>query len=68
VTLNELTVLGTLGFCWDFPAALGLMSRGRIQVAPIISHRLPLERVEDGLRMLQQGGEGVWKIIVTSGG
>jgi len=65
VTLNELTVLGTLCYCWDFPVALKLMSRGKIKVAPIISHRLPLTRVEEGVNMLRQGGAGVWKIIVA---
>ncbi len=65
VTLNELTVLGTLCYCWDFPVALKLMSRGKIKVAPIISHRLPLARVEEGVNMLRQGGAGVWKIIIA---
>jgi L-iditol 2-dehydrogenase len=64
VTLDELTVLGTLGFCWDFPNALRLMSRGKIKVAPIISHHLPLERVEEGIEMLREGAEGVWKIVI----
>ncbi len=65
VTLGEMTVLGTLCYCWDFPVALKLMSRGKIKVAPIISHRLPLARVEEGINMLRQGGAGVWKIIVA---
>jgi L-iditol 2-dehydrogenase len=65
LTLDELTVLGTLGFCWDFPVALKLMSQGKVQVAPIITHRLPLERVEEGIRMLREHQEGVWKIAIT---
>jgi L-iditol 2-dehydrogenase len=66
VTLDELTVLGTLGFCWDFPVALKLMSRGKVKVAPIITHRLPLERVEQGIKMLKRHAKGVWKIAITS--
>jgi L-iditol 2-dehydrogenase len=65
VTLDELTVLGTLGFCWDHKAALKLLSSGKVTVKPIISHRLPLERVEEGIRMLQSHAEGVWKIAIT---
>jgi L-iditol 2-dehydrogenase len=65
VTLDELTVLGTLGFCWDFPTALRLMSSGKVKVGPIITHRLPLERVEEGIKLLQGNGEGVWKIVIT---
>lgn len=65
VTLDELNVLGTLGFCWDHPVALKLMSQGKVKVAPIITHRLPLERVEEGIRMLRDHEEGVWKVVVT---
>ncbi|UCH36077.1 MAG: alcohol dehydrogenase catalytic domain-containing protein [Armatimonadota bacterium] len=65
VTLDELTVLGTLGFCRDFPTALKLMSRGKVQVAPIISHRLPLARVEEGIKMLRDRADNVWKIVIT---
>lgn len=65
VTLDELTVLGTLGFCWDFPVSLKLMSQGKVKVAPIMTHRLPLDRVEEGIKMLQEHQEGVWKIAIT---
>ncbi|MBM4039407.1 MAG: zinc-binding dehydrogenase [Planctomycetes bacterium] len=65
VTLDELTVLGTLGFCWDHKAALRLLSQGKVTVKPIISHRLPLERVAEGIRMLREHAPGVWKIAIT---
>ena len=65
VTLDELTVLGTLGFAWDHKTALKLMSMGKVQVAPIISHRMPLERVEEGIKMLHEHAPGVWKIAIT---
>ena len=64
VTLDELTVLGTLGFCHDFPVALKLMSWGAVKVAPIITHKIPLERVEEGIRMLREHEPGVWKIVI----
>lgn len=65
VTLDELTVLGTLGFCHDFPVALRLMSQGQVKIKPILSHRLPLDRVEEGIRMLDRRAKGVWKIAIT---
>ncbi|NQT85499.1 zinc-binding dehydrogenase, partial [bacterium] len=68
VTLDELTVLGTLGFCHDFPTALKLMSMGRVKIEPILSHRMPLERVEEGIRMLENHADGVWKIAITDEG
>ena len=65
LTLDELTVLGTLGFCNDFPVALKMMSLGKVNLKPIISHRLPLEDVEEGIKMLKRHEEGVWKIVIT---
>ena len=65
VTLDELTVLGTLGFCQDFPVALKLISQGKVKVSPVITHRLPLEQVEEGIHMLHRHDEGVWKIAIT---
>ncbi|MHC5056598.1 MAG: zinc-dependent alcohol dehydrogenase [Planctomycetota bacterium] len=65
VTLDELTLLGTLGFCNDYPVALKLMSMGKVKVAPIITHRMPLSDVEKGIRMLRDHEPGVWKIAIT---
>ena len=67
VTLDELTVLGTLGFAWDHKTALKLMAMGKVKVAPIISHHLPLERVEEGIQMLHEHAPGVWKIAIDQG-
>ncbi len=67
VTLDELTVMGTLGFAWDHKTALKLMAMGKVKVAPIISHHLPLERVEEGIQMLHEHAPGVWKIAIDQG-
>ena len=67
VTLDELTVMGTLGFAWDHKTALKLMSMGKVKVAPIISHHLPLDRVEEGIHMLHDHAPGVWKIAIEQG-
>jgi len=66
VTLDELTVLGTLGFCWDHPTAIKLMAAGKVKVGPIISHRLPLGRTEEGIRMLMDKKDDCWKIAITN--
>jgi L-iditol 2-dehydrogenase len=65
VTLDELTVLGTLGFCHDYPKALKLMSMGKVKIKPIISHTMPLDKVEEGIEMLHRHEKGVWKIVLT---
>jgi transcriptional regulator with XRE-family HTH domain len=49
----------------DLPAALGLLARGQVRVAPLISDRIPLERlVTDGLQALAEHPEDHLKIIV----
>ncbi len=64
VTLAELNVLGSLAYCHDFPRTLKLMSMGALKLKPMITQRIGLEEVEEGLRMMKKG-EGVIKIIVT---
>jgi len=65
VTLAELTVLGMLAYFNDFPAALKLMSLGRLKAGPIITHRLPLESVEEGIKMMKRKEQGIIKIVIT---
>jgi threonine dehydrogenase-like Zn-dependent dehydrogenase len=65
LTLDELTVLGTLGFAHDFPVALRLMSEGKLRILPLLSHRVPLTKIEEGIRLLKSHADGVRKIIVT---
>jgi len=67
VTLDELTVLGTLGFCWDFPAALNLAGRGKVDLKSIISHKFPLEKTREAIELFQSGKDNAWKIIITYG-
>ena len=64
VTYRELTVIGTLG-CRpvDFPVVLGLVQRGKLRVAPLVTHRHTLDRVNDGLDALRRG-DGVRHIVV----
>jgi threonine dehydrogenase-like Zn-dependent dehydrogenase len=42
------------------------MSHGKLDVKPLITHTLPLERVEEGIRMLHEHAPGVWKIAIVN--
>jgi D-arabinitol dehydrogenase (NADP+) len=44
--------------------AIRLLTSGRIQSKHIISHQLPLDKLEDGMTMISQGKEGVMKVII----
>jgi L-iditol 2-dehydrogenase len=64
ITLSELNVLGSLAFCRDFPVALKLMGQGKIRVKPMITQRIPLDDVEEGLRMMRDKKDKVLKVMV----
>lgn len=64
-TFKELTVLGTLGFCRDFPIAMKLVAQGKIDIERIISHRFRLEQVTEAIELLESGRDNVMKAVVT---
>ena len=45
--------------------SLDRVTSGRIDVAPLISHRLPLERIGETFRIAQAREQGVVKAVVT---
>jgi (R,R)-butanediol dehydrogenase / meso-butanediol dehydrogenase / diacetyl reductase len=50
----------------DLPAAVQLLAEGRVRAGPLITDRVPLERVvDDGLRALAERPEEHLKIIVS---
>ena len=56
VMFRELEIVGSLG-CRpvDYPRVIEMVRRGTIQLAPLVSHRFPLESIHEGLDMLRQG-------------
>jgi L-iditol 2-dehydrogenase len=49
----------------SFREALALVTGGRIDVAPLISHRLPLDEIDATFRMAERRERGVVKAMVT---
>ncbi len=45
--------------------AVRLLENGKIQVSQLISHRLPLEGFVKGIETLEQGTEGVLKVLIV---
>ncbi|MGC8872821.1 MAG: zinc-dependent alcohol dehydrogenase [Chloroflexia bacterium] len=62
VTLNpativrrELQVVGSFCYSWeDFEESLQLLARGKLTTAPMITHVLPLDQLEEGLRLMRE--------------
>jgi len=63
---RELSVIGTLG-CRpvDFPAVLDLVRRGKLAVAPLVTHRHPLDGINGAFDTLRRG-EGIRHIVVLA--
>jgi len=65
VVEGELEVKGTWGTTWtSWRKALNLISSGKIQVAPLITTKLPLESWQEGFRMMEKGK--ALKVLLTS--
>jgi len=63
-TFKELTVLGTLGFCRDFPTSMKLLAAGKVDIERIITHHFDLDHVQEAIEQLEAGSDGVWKSVV----
>lgn len=63
IMFHEMEVLGSLG-CRpvDYPALIDLVRRGRIRLGPLVSGKIPLHRINEGLDLLRRG-EGVRWVV-----
>ena len=59
---KELTIYGSLINPDTHQRAVNLINAGRIQMAPLITHRFPLDQVEEAI-LAQQGNESI-KVLV----
>ena len=48
--------------------ALALIASGRVRVDDLISHRLALEELEKGIRLIEDRGAGAMKVMVFPNG
>ncbi len=60
----EMEVIGSLGCSpLDYLPLIDLVARGRLKLSELISHRVPLDRINEGLDYLRQG-QGIRNIVV----
>jgi L-iditol 2-dehydrogenase len=56
VVMKELTVVGSFGYVWNsWSRCIQLLSEGRINTEPLISHELSLSQFEEAFRITQDG-------------
>lgn len=61
---REMELKGARGQHGTFKSCMALISSGRVDVKPMISHVLPLGEVEKGIKLMQTKQENVTKIIL----
>lgn len=65
IVLQALAVSGVFSYtAGHFERALSLIERGLLNVAPLVTHRLPLSRYSDGLALLENRAEPVVKVAI----
>jgi len=60
---NDWRIIGSFALCYTFQEALGLLSSGVVQVEPLISHRLTLDRAAEAFTTIQQDPQRM-KVVV----
>jgi threonine dehydrogenase-like Zn-dependent dehydrogenase len=55
ITRRELTVYGSYAGDRAFPAAVQLLESGLLNVEPVVSHLLPLDRAGEAIDVLRAG-------------
>ncbi len=65
VLSRELTILGAWVNPYSYSRALDVLSSGRIDVKPLISHRLKLQDILQGYQMMAQKPAGFIKSLVS---
>jgi 2-desacetyl-2-hydroxyethyl bacteriochlorophyllide A dehydrogenase len=61
----ELEIRGARGDLDDFSARIDLVASGKISLRRMITHRIGLEEVEKGLRLMMARGEKLIKVILN---
>jgi D-arabinitol dehydrogenase (NADP+) len=54
---KDLSIVGSFAVCRTFQESIALIQSGAVQVEPLISHRLPLARFNEGLELAEHAPE-----------
>jgi len=59
---HEIRVQGSQGYCWDFPVALSVA--GTIPLKKLITHKFPLDKLQEGLETCLDRSKAAVKVII----
>lgn len=61
---KEISLAGSQGYHWDFQDAISLLKNGYVDLMPFITHRLPLERLQEGFDLLMDPQSQAIKVLM----
>lgn len=65
VQARELTIVGLFRYANTYPLALELLTRGTVDVTPVITHRFPVAEVESALRLARRDPNSLKAVVVA---
>ena len=61
---KEITLSGSQGYNWDFQDALTILDQNRLSLETLVTHRFPLEKVEEAFKLLTTRGNQAIKVLI----
>lgn len=61
---KEISLSGSQGYHWDFPTAIDLAARGRINLSDMITHRFELSQVQEAFDTLTRHPGNAIKVLI----
>ncbi len=69
VMFREIEILGSLGCgLQDFPKVIDLVARGKVDAKALVTHRFPLDRTAEALKLLESSAPDLIRAVVVPGG
>ena len=62
---KEISLLGSQGYSWDFQDALVLLAERRLDLTPLITHRVKLDELQSGFEILLDPAGQAVKVVVV---
>ena len=65
----EIVIKGARGrYAGQFAECLALIDSGKLDISPMLTHRMPLEKAAQGLEMMEEKQDGAIKVILEPNG
>jgi len=61
---KEIALIGSQGYCWDFQIALKLVERGDLKLQWLITHTLPLSKLQQAFDLLLDPHSRAIKVVI----